>query len=380
MKGEGEKIKVLFIIVQMKMGGSEHLVLDLIRNLDRTVFSPYLAWFYEQEPLKEFADLELPLFFVPKLHRFDFGTMRTLARIIRKHGIDIVNAHHFLSLVYAFYGAKMINRAKLVYTEHSEWELQAIRGKWLAVGRSIARCIDAAIGISDKVKRCLEETLKLPAEKVFSVKNGVDCTLFFRAGDQDKVRAKQSLGLDRDDLVVAMVANLKKNKNHLFLLEAFRRLSAENGTVKLLLVGQGFSGDPENSEQDIHGFVRQFGLDAQVLLMGGRSDVPELLRAADIFCLTSSREGLPISLIEAMASGLPVVGTDVEGIQDVIVPHENGFLVRLFDVEELHLALRRLAEDESMRREMGRKSEELARRCYAIEHCIDQHQHLFRRL
>lgn len=354
------------------------MVCDLVRNLDRELFNPHVAWFYEEKPLKEFSDLDIPLFFVPKVKRFDFATMRRIGRIIKENQIQVVNAHHFLSMVYSFYGAKIVNNAKLVYTEHSEWEIQGISGKWLVAGKKLLRYSDAVVGISSKVTDCLQETFNLPATKAYAIPNGVDCSLFFVP--QDKKHYKVKYGFDNKDIVLGIVANLKKNKNHIFLLKSFRNLLQQNKKLKLLIIGQGFKDDPEGSEDDIQTFIRETAIDDNVLLMGGRSDVPDLLKTMDIFCLVSYREGLPISLTEAMATGLPVIGTDVEGIQDVIVPNKNGFLVPLNGEEELTEVLYQLIKDNLMRQKMGQESRKLARQCYALGSCVKKYQQLFSQL
>ena len=113
-----------------------------------------------------------------------------------------------------------------------------------------------------------------------------------------------TLGLTDRDMVIGIVANLKEVKNHLFLLQAFAKVAEEFENVKLLLVGRGFAGESDNTEDDLRLFVNNHRLAERVLFLGYRTDIPELLQVMDVFCLTSLREGLPIGLIEAMAAGL----------------------------------------------------------------------------
>jgi L-malate glycosyltransferase len=375
MTAKTKKIKILFIIVQMKMGGSEHLVWDIIRSLDRQIFQPHLAWFYEEEPLKVFNDLEIPLYFVPKKKRFDFGAMRQIAKIIRGNGIDVVNAHHYLSMVYSFYGCKMVNNIRLIYTEHSEWEIKAISRKWRLAGKLLLRCADTTVGVSESVTTCLKNVFNLSDTKMKTISNGVDYKLFQSELRKDKY--KLIVGLDPDEIVVGIVANLKKNKNHIFLLKAFRNLLNDNKNLKLLIIGQGFMDDPESSEKDIQDYIKNEHLAPYVQLLGGRSDVPDLLKCLDIFCLTSYKEGLPISLIEAMAAGLPVIGTDVDGIQDVVVNDKNGYLVKIGDEQQLTNALSRLIGDKMLRIQFGASSRRLAEKLYSFDKCINDYQSLY---
>lgn len=372
---DSKKIKVLFVIVQMGMGGSEHLVWDLIRSLDRSRFSPYLAWFYGEKPLQQFVDLNIPLFHIPKIRRLDLSTMRQVGKLIQEHQIDVVNAHHYLSLIYSFYGCKLANRIGLIYTEHSLWEIKKISPKWQFVGRRVLPFADVSVGISAEVRAGLKSIFHLTDKQTCTIVNGVDCQLL--APPEDKKHCKQKLGFSEENISIGMVANLKKNKNHIFLLKAFRQLLKEHPQLNLFFVGQGFEGDLEGSEEEIQQYIAEHNLNKNVSLLGARADVPDILKALDIFCLTSYQEGLPISLIEAMASGLPVVGTNVAGIKGVIDHDVNGFLVEPDNEEQLSASLHKLVADSALRLRFGKKSRELATTKYSLNTCMNQYQNIF---
>jgi glycosyltransferase involved in cell wall biosynthesis len=360
-----KKINVLFVMLQMEMGGSERLVYNLVRSLDRTAFNVSVAWFYGSKPLKEF----------PKNRRIDLSAMRRLKEVIRENDIDVVNAHHFMSLVYSWYGVRLKKNCRLVYTEHSKWEIERLAPRWKIMGRHLLNHADAAVGVSTQVSREIETCFKMDCARVATIENGVIVEGAAHPDDKDLFR--KSIGLDLADFVIGIVANLKKIKNHAFLLKAFDQLGKENPRAKLLLIGQGFEADPENCEQELRNFVAEQKLEDRVLFLGYRSDIPQLLSVMDIFCLTSFREGLPISLIEAMAAGLPVVGTDVEGIRDVIVPGKNGFLVSLTDPTGLQKVLSLLAADEPLRRRLGKESKARAAASYSLANCTKHYEELF---
>jgi glycosyltransferase involved in cell wall biosynthesis len=375
MGGLTDKINVLFVIMQMGMGGSERLVHNLAMKIDRYLFNPSVAWFYGDRILKEFRDLEIPLYHIPKKRSIDISTMHMLGNIIKQNDISIVNAHHFMSMVYSFYGSKVINSKKLVYTEHSEWEIEKISQKWQIIGKYLMSRVDGVVGVTEAVSKQLQKTFQTARARTFTIQNGVDFKAFRDGNGSTSLR--MTLGLADHEKVIGIVANFRSIKNHIFLLRAFAELVKEHNDVRLLLVGQGFPNDPENSEQGIRDFVKGKALSGKVLLLGYRSDIPDLLNIMDIFCLTSHKEGLPISLIEAMAAGLPVVGTDVEGIRDVIMPNKNGFLVPIGDVMGLKNALHTLIQNESLRQKFGQKSGSLARDTYSLERCVKQYQDLF---
>jgi glycosyltransferase involved in cell wall biosynthesis len=359
----------------MGMGGSERLVHNLALRLDRSRFNPSVAWFSGDEVLQEFASLQVPLHHVPKTQRADFSTMRTLHKIVETNEIDIVNAQHFMPAVYSYYACKMAKRKTLLFTAHSRWELEEISLKWRLAGGYLLRRMDASIGVAPDVSRAIQSVFNTRTSRTVTIENGVDTDVFGRQEDVRGLRA--SLGLSDDDIVLGIVANLKKVKNHLFLFEAFAEVAEEFANVKLLLVGRGFPGAHDNTEDDLRRFVSDRGLGDRMAFVGYRTDIPELLQVMDVFCLTSLREGLPIGLIEAMATGLPVVGTNVEGIRDVVTQGEDGVLVELDDVTALKNTLIGFVKDEEWRDKLGRAGRKKAVQKYSLQRCVGEYERLF---
>ena len=357
------------------MGGSERLVHNLALRLDRGRFNPSVAWLIGCEPLKEFEDLQVPLHYVPKTKRVDFSTMQKFARIIETESIDIVNAQHFMPTFYAYYGCKLASKKALVYTAHSKWEIEDIPLKWRVAGGYLLRRIDASVGVAPDVSRAIRSVFKTKASKTVTIENGVDIDAF--TPRKNAVGLRTQLGLTERDTVIGIVGNLKAVKNHLLLLQAFARVAEELENVKLLIVGRGSMGESDDTEDDVRLFVNNHRLTERVLFLGYRTDIPELLQVMDVFCLTSLREGLPIGLMEAMATGLPVVGTNVEGIRDVITPNVDGILVELGDVTELRNALVGLIRDERRRNKLGRAGHEKATQKYSLRRCVREYEQLF---
>ena len=369
------RVNILFVITQMGMGGSERLVHNLALRLDRSRFNPSVAWLVGSETLKEYEDLQVPLHYVPKTKRVDFSTMRRLARIIDSERIGIVNAQHFMPTIYSYYGCKLGAKAALVFTAHSRWEIEDTSLKWRVAGGYLLRRIDASVGVSPDVSSAIQSVFKTKASQTVTIENGVDTDLFGREKDVQGLRG--NLGLTDRDIVIGTVGNLKKVKNHLLLLQAFAKVSEELESVKLLIVGRGSMLESDDTEDDLRLFVDKHRLAERVLFLGYRTDIAGLLQVMDIFCLTSLREGLPISLMEAMAAGLPVVGTNVQGIRDVITPNVDGILVELGDVTALKIALIGLIRDEQRRNNLGRAGHEKAVQKYSLQRCVREYEQLF---
>jgi glycosyltransferase involved in cell wall biosynthesis len=369
------RVNILFVITQMGMGGSERLVHNLALRLDRDRFNPSVAWFDGHAALKEFEDLQVPLHYVPKKRRVDFSTMHKLARIIRAERIDIVNAQHFMPAIYAYYGCKLMAKKALVFTAHSRWEIEDTPFKWRVAGGYLLRRIDASVGVSPDVSSAIQSVFKTKALQTVTIENGVDTDLFGRRRDVRGLRA--SLGLTDRDIVIGTVGNLKTVKNHLLLLQAFAKVAEKRENVKLLIVGRGSMVESDDTEDDLRLFVNNHRLAQRVLFLGYRTDIPMLLDVMDIFCLTSLREGLPLSLMEAMATGLPVIGTNVQGIRDVITPNVTGMLIELGDVTALANALIGLIGDERWRTSLGSAGREKALEKYSLQRCVREYEQLF---
>jgi len=371
-----DKINVLFLTFQLEtIGGSERLIYHLASSIDRNLFNPSVAWLSGDNALKEFTKLGIPLLHIPKIKRFDISTMLRIKDVVKRDDIHIVNAHHFMPMIYSYYGCKVGNHRKLLYTEHSQWEIEQIPWKWGKLGSYLLGNSDGAVGVNAEVSKEIRHKFKLETNKIFTILNGVDVESFH--AKSDKALLKKALGLSAEDIAVGIVANFKRVKNHLFLLQAFNELCKEYKNIKLLIVGEGYENDPENSEQELISYIREKNLGKHVLFLGYRTDIPDILSILDIFCLTSLKEGLPLSLIEAMASGLAVVGTDVEGLRDVIVPGKNGFLVQLGDVKGLKNSLNALIQDKQLRQKFGQESKFLATHSYSLQRCMKQYQDLF---
>jgi len=369
------RLNILFIMPQMGMGGSERLVHNLALRLDRDRFNPSVAWFTGAKALKDFEDLHVPLHHVPKTKRVDLSTMRALARIIRSDRIDVVNAQHFMPAVYAYYGCRLASRKALIFTAHSRWEVEDMSLKWRVAGGYLLRRISASVGVAPDVSRVIQGVFKTRASQTVTIENGVDIDAFVEERD---VRAlRNTLGLANGDMVIGIVANLKKVKNHSLLLKAFVKVVAVYENVKLLVVGQGFPGELDNTEEDLRSFVDGHRLTERVLFLGYRTDIPALLQLMDVFCLTSLKEGLPIGLIEAMVSGRAVVSTNVEGSRDVIEHNRDGLLVECNDVESLANTLIELLTDSGLRHRLGTAARRKAVDKYSLSRCVKEYEALF---
>lgn len=175
---------------------------------------------------------------------------------------------------------------------------------------------------------------------------------------------------------VGMVARLLKDKGVQEYLDVAKKMIHQY-SVEFHLIGAIDNGNPSSLTED---YLSKFRLNKSIKLLGHRTDIPELLKGLDIYCLPSYREGLPVSVMEAMACGLPIVTTDVPGCRETVDHGKNGFLVPSRDTKELAIALSKLIEDRELRILMGKYSRLKCCSEFAIEKIVEKHLILYDRL
>jgi len=281
---------------------------------------------------------------------FDWRCARRLAALMRHERIDLVHAHQYTPFFYALAARHLHARPPILFTEHGRWFPDFPRPKRMLFNRALLGRRDRIVGVGEAVRRALVDNEGIPAARVGVIYNGVDLTPYRNPG-RDRVtvrqRLRQELGIPESALLLAQVARLDDLKDHATAVRAMVRIVAAVPPALLLIVGDG----PERTK--IERLIADLGLEHHVRLVGTRSDVPDILLAADLFLLSSKSEGIPLTVIEAMAARLPVVSTDVGGVGEIVVTNETGLLVPAGDDVALAAAAIELLNDAPRRAQLG---------------------------
>ncbi len=363
-----EKIRILFILQTFRTGGSERVVKDLCENLSSRKFQPFVISLTDGEMHEEFRNLGIPTVCIHKQGKDALETIRKVSSYCSQNHIQLINAHHMTPFFYGFFAAKL-NRCKLLYTAHSCWEVEGVKKYWPAVGKFMLKFSEGGIGISRDVSDSIHRKYGLNYTKVFTIQNSINISRFETA--ETVFDKKKEFGFKNEDRVIGSVGSLKRQKNYPNLIAAFNLIKQRMDHVKLLIVGEG------KRRSDLMNLIEKLGLVNDVIIAGSRSDIPELMQIMDVYCLPSDMEGIPLTLLEAMAASRPIVGTDIIGIRDVVANEKTGLLVPPNDPQALSRALIRILQSQSLSKMLSANAQRYVHEKHDTRKWIKSYEDLF---
>jgi glycosyltransferase involved in cell wall biosynthesis len=348
------KLRVLSMVDGLGItGGGEVLARSIAERLDAARYERTLCvtrW----QPLPEYeaalGELDragVEFLGLRRGSRLDLRPWRTVLRRLRQAKVDILHTHKFGSNVWGAALASLSRVPVFVAHEHT-WSYSGDRLRVLADRRLIAARADAFIAVSGDDQRKMVEIERIPPEKVRLIPNGIDMA---PARPEARTETREALGLTVDQPVIGTVAALRAQKALDVLIEAVALLRPQFPEIVALIVG-GTTTQPDETER-LSAVAKQVGVDSAVRFLGTRSDIPELLAAMDIALTTSDYEGSPLSVMEYMEAGLPVVATRVGGVPDIVVDGETGIIVPPRDPAAVAREVGRLLKHADEARRMG---------------------------
>jgi len=348
MESLTKKIRVLHLITTMPVGGAESLILTTMRNLDARRFSSVLCCIKTKGMLgDEVEKAGFPVIALDGMigKRFDRNIVRKIQAVIEKENIDIVHCHLYHA---AFYGRLAAKRCKKpsVVTIHNVYSNPKLHRR--LINHWLSRHTAALVAVSGAVAQHVVRYDRVEPLRLNVVPNGIDVAT--AKSQLTKTQARAMLNIPANAMALVTIGRLEKQKGHLLLLKALRLLRDHSGDCPhLLLVGDG------SERGNLLTACESLALGDRVHLLGTRRDIADILRAADIFVLPSFWEGLPLSMLEAMAAGLPVIATKVGGIGEVLGENEFGVLLPPDDVPALATAITDLVENHEKRVDLAKK-------------------------
>lgn len=387
------QLRVLQLISNLDIGGAQEVVRTLSDYLVQNG-CPTVVCTMKDGPLrKDIERLGIPvevipgrkhsIFAFPLFLREMLRIQRSLVEIVQRYEINVIQTHLLRMLDFLVLTLRRNPGKPLVFwTVHSQqfalrkdqlprfhWLLKPKRFAHRWMYRLASRWANGFIAVSDEVGEAVHEEIGPEKSKVTVILNGVDTRRY--PANVDRMEIRTQLGFNDDDRLLAVVGTLKEQKGHRYIIQAGTEILVKHPDLHFLLIGDG------PLRQELETQVAEAALEEQIHFLGNRSDVPDLLAACDYFALPSLWEGLPMALIEAMASCLPIVATQVSGTQRAVIHMECGLLVPSGDSGELAGAIEVLLSHPERALAMGKAARERVEKCYSARAQAVSHIALF---
>ncbi|RII27477.1 MAG: glycosyl transferase group 1 [Geobacter sp.] len=365
-------IKIAFIIdmIESPTAGTEKQLLLLIKHLDRSRFQPYLCVLRTSEWLEKEFDA-CPVFVV-KMDSFKsikgLKGLFVLSKYLKDKGVDIVQTHFRDSSIAGILAAKLAGIKVVIGTRRNQ-------GYWLTpfelkIQKNLDRWVTIYIANSQSTKQWLINNEGVDHRRVEVVNNGFDISLFPSNTYAFKCQMRKSLGIPEHAPVIVIVANLRPVKDHETFLRAAQIVLCYRPDSRFLVVGSG----PELSK--LKTLSSELGIAKAINYLGARLDIPDILVACDIGVLSSTSESFSNALVEYMASGLPVVTTDVGGAREAVDDGVNGFIVPIRNWDEMGKRIANLLES-GRAAEMGQESCRRSKERFSLATMIQKSEQLY---
>jgi len=318
MNSTTPKTRLMIITHDLAIGGLQQVVVNICRAINRDKFHvSVLCLRALGEFVPEVQELAIKVFFLPQKYGTDYLSFLKVAKILRHEKPDVIHTHNTQPLIDGTIGALLAGVQTIVHTDHARVfpdKRRYMFAEWL-----MSHFAYKVVGVSDDTSRNLVRYEKIAGKKVVTIPNGVDEEKF--SIEIDKEAKRRELGISGNGPIIGLGVRLAEGKGINFLLSAMPDIIERFPDITLVIAGDGLA-KAQLEKQSI-----ELGIVRNVLFLGPRLDIPDLLKLFDLYILPSLSEGLPMVLLEAMAAGCPIVATNVGGIPTLIKHGDSGSLV-----------------------------------------------------
>lgn len=367
------KKTVCQLLHTLKVGGAEVLAARQARQMRDQYRFIFVCLDELGELGQELRDEGFPVHVLERRPGLDWRCVLRLAKILRQERADLLQPHQYTPFFYTIMARLLYRHPPIVFVEHGRHFPDYPRRKRIIANRLLLERRDRVVSVGKAVKRALIANEGILPQRIRIIYNGIDLSAH-QNGYHNREAIRREIGVGPGDLVVIQIARLDYLKDHATAIRTIARVVQRRPATRLVLVGDG----PEREK--IETLTREKKLEANVRLLGLRTDIGRLLPAADLFLLTSISEGIPLTVIEAMAAGLPVVATQVGGMPEVIEADQSGLLVPSGDDAALAEAVLRLADDPHLRRQLGLAGRARAYALFSETRMHSEYQRLYQEM
>lgn len=366
------KIKVVHIIPMLCLGGAERIAVDIVSGLNRERYEPVVVSLMGRTDWDLDRTLEenrVVIHYLGKHLGFDYRMFSQVYGVLRACRPDIIHTH-LQVLRYVFPPAAFLEETSMLHTVHNLAEREIESGmRWLQ-GYALQHGV-TPVAVAEEVALSLEKVYGVPKCRV--IPNGIP-TRCYASPRMPRWEWRAREGFAESDILFVCVARFAPQKNHELLVKAFAAGPAGDRRAHLVLVGDGAL------KKRLESQVANLGLSRQVHFLGVRTDIPDLLGAMDVFVLSSDFEGNPLCVMEAMASGLPVVSTAVGGVPALLEGGKQGLLVPPSDSQSLSRSMTLLLQNHEVRNSWGRAAARRAKEEFDVSNMVRAYEEVYEQI
>lgn len=365
------KKKILFVITKSNWGGAQKYVYDLAKNLPKEKFDVVVACGGGGTLVQKLHAESIPTIEIPGLQRDihfsdEFGVWGRLVSLFKRERPDIIHLNSSKIGGLGALAGRFAGVSKIIFTAHGwhykenrHWTIRTVTYllSWLTVLLS-----HVTITVSD------DDQTRAPklfaSDKIVRIHNGITPPLFL-----DRMEARKKLHMHdtgNDDLWIGIIAELHKNKGLTYAIDALRQLIDDGIGVRLFIMGEG------EERTNLEKRIRERSLENHVVLLGHVDNAPQYIPAFDVFLLPSFKEGLPYTILEAGAAGVPIVASGVGGISEIVGHELSGLLVAPGDSLGIAQALRSILTDNEVRRRYAQALHTTVETQFSLERMLQE--------
>lgn len=395
------KPKILHIITKLELGGAQRNTLYTVKNLDRNRFEAVIVAGRGGILDEEAAALDGVKFIsAPHLGRSvnplsDFLALIELAAIIRREKPDIVHTHSskagilgraaffLFKIFHPLFHIHYIHAPKIIHTFHgfgfTPAQPKLVRAVFVLLEKLAAAVSDSLVFVSEANMREAASRRISDPRKYTLIRSGVDVGFFknFRFTDEERAAARREFGAAPDDKIVSTIGPFKKQKNLSDFVAAISILKKHGNKIRAVIVGDG------EERARLESLARSLDVEQEVFFagwLGTKEKIARLLKVSDVFLLTSLWEGLPRSLVEAAAAGVPICANAVDGVADIITDGETGLLAPPCDAARAAANVEKIIGDEKIARRLASSALARVDESFDIKNMVPAQERLYESL
>lgn len=358
---QDKRKRLLFLITSSDGGGAQKHLYELAELLDKREYIIEVACAPGGPLIKLLSKLGIKIFLIPTLRNAinpvrDLLAFAKIYHLIKERRYDVVHCHSTKAGILGRIAARLAWVPAIIFTAHgfAFRESMFLPKKLLLIlmEKIAAACCHRIITVSEYDRKdALKLRLKNPSE-IVTIHNGIDVDSFKNLDLKEGERIREKLGIDKECTIIGTVANFYANKGYPYLLQAAKLVMEKNDRVRFIAVGDG------PLRKEMSRMAQSLGLNRKFIFAGYQSQPLSFLSIMDIFVLSSIKEGLPFSVLEAMALSKPVIATTVGGIPEIVEDYKTGILVKPSDPPSLAEAILTVIRDGPLRERLARNGRE----------------------